>query len=468
MKPARQIEVSGEESYASDPAEAGGISVTLVVLGAVQTAVAVIAHYTSPALDSDTAVVALIAIALVGLIMAVVHLQRLAPRLRVAALIPTALQLIVLLAGVYVLALVANPTESKLFRLGLNGADIRQLLFEGFFVLVACLSAAVASCSLIKPRAGANSGLNSSAKTYWVLFVVGTAGLAIRLATPRDEAFATRGEGSGDGVLTLLYWAAPLAVAFAVARLELRAVILVSAAALTTTLVYDGNRSPLLLVVIAIVFRLLRLRGDKLVILATVVLPIGLLVFAAQTTWRALLRDYSSADLTDIFAYFVSSPLRTVTRAGFDSVEGAGLSLGLARNGPRPEWWDPAVAVLNFVPRAIWADKPGLFGTQVGAEVLGVTAGGIFLSGPGYLIALTGSFIMAIVLTVTVTVTVAIWVSRCAADSVYAVIGAAFVVRFMLAGDAFDLFLAMQAVLIFFGVNSVVGAFDTQGKLMLR
>jgi hypothetical protein len=363
------------------------------------------------------------------------------------------------------LGLLSSPGDSKLYRLGFAGFDPIRDVGPSFLIVIWAFSLATLPVRLrakpansasklggaIRERVEIGRSLRFDARTATVMGLLGIAGLAISLSAGRAEVFSTRGEGGGNGLLSLLYWAAATFAAYVLStwnRGDSRWFVAL-AVALTAGLFLTGNRSPLAVVGVAFLIRLVIARRGKLLVLMGLFVPVGLFVFAYQSAWRSQVAKGRPSGVADVISFMASNPLGEFLRLGLDSIDGNVLVRALIERGYTPRWFDPLISITNFVPRQIWPGKPTLLGSEIGANYLGVNGGGIFLSGPGYLTLVTGSISLGMIAFVIFMLSVK-WLSS--SPKLPPLVAAALVTlaaRFSIAGDAFDIFLTLQIILIF-------------------
>ncbi|GAB3365700.1 hypothetical protein GCM10027300_41460 [Modestobacter lapidis] len=275
------------------------------------------------------------------------------------------------------------------------------------------------------------------------------------LATSRSTAFSTRATETGAGIQSLLYWCIPAAIAVGLLNKHWESKLrLFVDLALLGVLITSGNRSPLLLVVAAVAIRLLQ--GSRKHILALGLLtPVAVVVLSALSLWRGAVSSGRETGLYEAIRITVSDPVAIVFGSGFDTVEGLRLSAALADSGVRAPWWSPLMAIGNFIPRAVWPDKPQIFGSEIGQRHLGLSTSGIFLSGPGYGILLTGTVIGAAVVLAAFAIATRLAVQRLGHHLFVASVGLYLALRFVLAGDPFDVSNALQVALVYAGAYMV-------------
>lgn len=365
--------------------------------------------------------------------------------------------LVAIISGV-VAGTVISPGDSKLFRLRYSGFAGEADIAPSYLVILWCLSLCTLASQGVRPHRIATEPFQLNQRTLLALGLLGSLGLALSLTVSRYEAFSSRGEGGGNGLSSLLYWSASVFVAYVVLMQQRRGpkLNIVAATIMGVGLLVSGNRSPVALIGIALLVRLVRGRRHNLIKLFAMLIPIGLTVFSYQSIWRSLVSKGLPSGPADVFNIMMSDPLQEFLRLGLDTVDGHTLVSGLIDQGFTARWLDPLLAVANFVPRQLWEDKPTLLGSTIGEDYLGLSAGGIFLSGPGYFSLVSGSLIGGSALFVCLVLTL----KRIASLSrIHPLIICAIyylVARISIAGDAFDIFLSVQVVFIF-GIATLIG-----------
>jgi hypothetical protein len=354
---------------------------------------------------------------------------------------------------------IARPQDSKLFRLNYSGFAGEADLAPSYVILLWCFSlATLPALRQGGEAANSNATYKIIPQTAVVLGTLGLIGLALSLTVSRYEVFSSRGETGGNGINSLLYWSAAVFVVYVVLLLnkqDSKAYALV-AFAMTMGLLASGNRSPVALIGLALVVRVIMDRRVRAMRLLATVLPMGLVVFSYQSIWRSLVSQGLPSSPKDVFTLMLANPLREFLRLGIDTVDGHALVAALVNQGIEARWTDPLLAIANFVPRQLWEDKPTLLGSTISHDYLGMTAGGIFLSGPGYFSLVTGSIAIGSILFVSGVVLVKRVAS---AECMHPIVICAIyylVVRIAIAGDAFDIFLAVQIIVIF-GFATLLG-----------
>jgi hypothetical protein len=368
-----------------------------------------------------------------------------------------------LLVVLIVLALVAisldvRPEESKLYRLRYFGNVAEADYLKAFLLLTVALSIStfpVLPRKAVQARTRPHIFDPTLARPLLALALVGA---TMTVAGGGADTLAARGTATGQGLQNLLYWSVAVFIAYCVVLASFRrhrSYVLI-ASLLAAVLATSGNRSPLALIAVALLVRV-ALSGRTAFIAGGLLLsPVALFVFSYQSIWRGLSAAGLPSDPSDVLSYIRADPLTQFLRTGFDSIDGNVLTMNLLSRGAEARWFDPFSAILNFVPRAIWPGKPGLLGSDIGSEYLGLSAGGIFLSGPGYFFLVAGSATLGLALFVAFILALK---TLLASPSLHPVISVAvlyLIVRFPLAGDSIDIFFAVQICLIL-AIASITG-----------
>lgn len=379
---------------------------------------------------------------------------------RLALIVDAAIFLAIGVISAIFISLLTFPEQGKLYRLSFGGYIGVNETIPSYFALIWAFSLATLPVSSLLTRSRLATHKNTfERRTAIVLASLGLIGLVLTLTVSRSEAFASRGESVGNGLVSMLYWAAATFVAYVVVgwrRHRQSHLYVVAALAATVLIAFSGNRSPLAFIAVAVVFRIVLDRRGRLLVIVGLCAPIGLAIFAYQSIWRSLVARGLPSGPDVIVTQIASDPARELLRVGVDSIEGHTLARVILERGFEARWADPFTAVLNFVPRQIWPDKPILLGSQIGESYLGLSAGGLFMSGPGYLALVTGSIALGSLIFVCFILVIKRVVC---AERIHPLIGASLVflaVRFTIAGDAFDIFLFVQVAFLFW-IATLVG-----------
>ncbi len=355
----------------------------------------------------------------------------------------------VILSIVY-LVILGHPQQSILYRMNFGGYDVTRELPFSFAVIACCIF--IATMQLPTRRIGSTVRTWEQFRpaTATILAFVGVIGLLATLATSRAEAFQQRDSGGIGGLITFAYWGASAYVVYTILGWKKPHSLIFPAlgTALALGLIFSGNRSPVALIGLAVLVRLVADRRVKTIAITVCCLPVGLLVFSYQAVWRGLVARSLPSDPASVFKIIFADPSAALVRLGLDSIDGHALTVDLLRQGFAARPWDLATAVLNFVPRALWESKPTLLGGEIGRLYLGTSGSGIFLSGPGYLSLVAGSTTFGAILFVVLILAIKSLARR--PRHLFFVVAAAYLAtRFTIAGDAFDVFLALQLIVIF-------------------
>ncbi|WP_143785446.1 hypothetical protein [Okibacterium fritillariae] len=370
-------------------------------------------------------------------------------RYRFALGLDSILFLVAGLLTLVVLGSLASPGDSKLFRLGLSGFSGADVV-PSYLIILWCIS--LATLPIPRGRGKVTSAFSRlEARTAIAMGLMGAVGLALSLTVSRFEVFSNRGETTGNGLNSLLYWAAAAFVSYVITawRRGDGKLYLFAAAAASLGLLATGNRSPLALIAIAVVVRIIADHRTKLFLVVALSVPIGLLVFAYQSAWRSRVSHGLPSGPIDVLSAISANPTQEFLRLGFDTVEGHTLVSRILEAGYDARWLDPLLAVTNFVPRALWEGKPVLLGSEIGNQYLGLSAGGIFLSGPGYFALVTGSVALGAIVFVAFILGLRWLASRPSLAPIGLVAVFYLTIRIVVAGDAFDIFLSVQIFAIF-------------------
>lgn len=359
------------------------------------------------------------------------------------------------------LAAIADIHNTKLMRLGLSGylgidqfANAYTLWCLAIIVALAMTNLRVSirsSSAPIRHIPTINSAVWNTS-TAVVLATLGLAGVSTISFTGQQEAFITRGQDSGNGLQALLYWASSVYVAYVIISWKRSAskFFLILAFLYSVLLFMSANRSPMALIFIAVLIRVILDGRHRVLKFGALLTPLVFLVFAYQSTWRGMVARGAPAGPSDVLTAVIRDPLNAIQRVGFDSIDGMVLAQSLLDKGFPAQYFDPLLSILNFVPRQLWEDKPVLLGSTIGQDFLGLTAGGIFISGPGYFSLVTGSLMGGTILFIASIAIAKHLIIRFGSDAVLSCAILYFIARFPLAGDAFDIFLTLQIVVIYF------------------
>lgn len=357
-----------------------------------------------------------------------------------------------------VVGTIFSPGDSKLYRLHLAGFAGEADIAPSYLVIVWCFSLCTLPIASIRPQPGRTQVKLLNKATLWSLAALGTIGLAFSLTVSRYEVFSNRGESGGNGVFSLLYWSSAVFVSYVIVMQKQQhpRVHTIVAVLMAVGLLASGNRSPIALIGIALVVRVVMDRRTKIMAFLGALVPVGLVTFSYQSIWRSLVSKGLPSGPVDVFTVMLGNPTQEFLRLGLDTVDGHSLVTKIVSNGFEARWLDPLLAVANFVPRQLWDNKPILLGSTIGHDYLGLTAGGIFLSGPGYFSLVSNSMVLGSALFVIFILgakqlTAIPDIHPIAVCAIYYAAA-----RMSIAGDAFDIFLSVQ-ILIILGISTFFG-----------
>lgn len=293
-----------------------------------------------------------------------------------------------------------------------------------------------------RARAISQTGNITDRDNFWrtVTFTLIAVGAIATVALP-VPALEDRAEG-GQGIPTLLR-------AFLITGLALLiyfrafgkkwAWLIVGAGVL---LLIAGNvRSPLLVLVCALLaseIRLGRLRSKRrLMGILALVVAFGLAGSVMSSLRANVTRSYGFTT-AQVVQQSLENPWIAPFESGLDTLDGYRFSAIIAENEVAMPA-DLANAVLTFVPRAVWPEKPATISVQMSAKYLNYRASGQFLSPVGYFTLALGSYPAALVGLFLFGVLMSLLSRRLAATPlVFLVLITE--VRFLLGGSSFDLY----------------------------
>jgi hypothetical protein len=299
-----------------------------------------------------------------------------------------------------------------------------------------------------------------SVRTYLGLVAVGTAALiAIHSGQSLQQLALVRGDVRGAGYLDVPAWGLSAALAMGVVsrHWHSKRLLCISLAGFIVLGSLSLNRSSLLPVAIAVLLRFAQAssaphRSLRYGILAAALLYSGGVAAIAVSNWRADVALGSNAGVGPYLVAAAGNPLTNLDTVGLDTLDGLILATKVDPQRVGAEWYDPSKAILNLVPYQLWPDKPTFLGPTVTRDY--TNAGGIsgvFLSGPGYLLLIfSGPIGMAVGFAVIGLVS-EMCLSRWRRPTCMTALFVYGLVRFIFAGDAYDLFnvLCIALVVIF-------------------
>lgn len=382
-----------------------------------------------------------------------------------SAILASGIVLAVVLPG---MALLTGARESRVVRLGVSIPDLEQSVAQAFLLFLAALCAFVIGEALVvRHRSPAVSRRWTPADgplVYGVLLAVGILTRLSGVAPSTDEALVQRGYVQGQGLVTLLSWSFPLALAIAILSRHWgsRPLVLVSALVFANTILVSGVRSPLVLVAVAVLIRLIAegarnrsvLRASLLI---GITVYVGAVMAIAVSSWRSEVSLGHQSSLVAEVARAPANPFgELATRANLDTLDGLTLALQVDADSVGATWRDPAKIATGFVPRKLWREKPEWLAVSVAKHYLGFDVhAGIFLSGPGYAYIVFGGVAGVAIAFLALGMLAGFIYSRVRPVSAEALLLSYFLLRFFFGGDSFDAFHVLGLLLLLTSARGV-------------
>lgn len=366
-------------------------------------------------------------------------------------LIDILLSLLLIVVSLVQMAAVVDISNTKLVRLGMVGYLGIDQFSAAYLIWIWSVTLGVGSTYFVRGSWHPRHAPEFRTGTAIVLLILGFVGTTTIPLADQQEAFVNRGQASGGGLRALLYWSTAVYVVYVTTywRKGLPYFFPLVAIGFGALLFLSANRSPIALVLIALLVRSFSGQYVRTLVIGILCSPLALLIFSYQSTWRGLVAGGSESSPGDVLSTIYENPLIAIQRLGFDSIDGMVLSRSLLERGYPAQYLDPLIAVVNFIPRQLWEGKPVLLGSTIGWDYLGLSAGGIFLSGPGYTSLVTGTLAGGIALFVVLILGAKLLLQHFGANSIAFCAILYFSARFPIAGDSFDIFLALQVVAIY-------------------
>ena len=361
--------------------------------------------------------------------------------------------------------------EEKGFFLADKTADL-ALAWALFLLALIAFTAGEAVMSLSRGRASARGrslrrlpkwkSVLESQWTYAALVIVGL-GVAVLLPdVPREVMLEERGRVEGQGAVQLMGYALPLAISLAVVNRHWGSkwLALLDAALVVLLVLPGGTRTPLLIIGMAVVVRFMHQLAWKPIrpralLAAALGLWLAATLLVGISEWRGNIRVGLQSSLSGEIERAAQNPFDKLWQGGLDTVDGLTLSTKVNRRDVDASWTDPAKIILGFIPHQLWPGKPEWLGTTVTQYYTNFEAGGIFLSGPGYLLIIFGStpaiafgfFVLGFLSEAAFT--------RMRTPSMATTLLSYFLLRFFFAGDAFDAFHVLGLALVLLGASGI-------------
>ncbi len=358
--------------------------------------------------------------------------------------------------------LLIGSASFRLVPYGLGISNASSSLAAAFSIFAVALVAIWIGETAASRRAARVTSAKDGPAVYAVLVAVA---LATRLAVG-GTSVASRA-AQGRGVENLLTWGLPLALSIGILNRHWGSrKLAVTSALLALYLVASGNsRSPLFLVGIAIALRAVGAARATRRPLRSVILLAALAYTAATfaigvSAWRHDVLIGTPHSLGSSLVAAGADPVANFSsRTQLDSLEGLILSMQVDRHAVGASWTDPTKALINFVPRKLWPNKPEWLGPLVTHRYLNIGGNaGVFLSGPGYAYILYGGVVGVAGFFFALGLVTQLIGRRMRPGSTGALLSAYFCTRFFFGGDAFDLFTVLGLALLLWFVRALVRA----------
>lgn len=347
--------------------------------------------------------------------------------------------------------LIDGERRSVLSFLGVSSPNVVSFAPQACLVYVLCLCS-FALVELIPRRLPLRHDPERAASwesppLYWALLVVGVGSTLALGAGASVDSFASRGQGSGQGIGVILQQCLLVAIACGVANKHWghRAPAIASAAAMVFSLSFTTSRSGLLFVVVALGVRWLRRIRRQGLGTGTVV-GFGVMAYAVAVfivgfaQWRTQYARTGSADLLYYLGQASLDPVRRLaTEGSLDTFDGLVLSLNVDREVVGATVLDPLRGVLNLVPSQLWPNKPGYLAPEITHYYTDFGGqAGIFLSGPGYALIVAGGVVGACLFFAALAAGFTWLFARYYHSPVITTILLYTMLRFIVGGDSFD------------------------------
>jgi hypothetical protein len=301
--------------------------------------------------------------------------------------------------------------------------------------------------------------------TFWILLGLGAAGLIFLPRGSNQEAFSSRGQVAGQGVLITLQYCLPLAVSLAIlaSHWGSRLLPFVSVGATALAVYWTGARTPLLIIGAAVMIRLLFQFGAshhpvRYVLAMGAGVYIGTVLLVGISSWRGLAIEGIQSSVVEQVYIALPNAFGQLTNAGLDTLDGMILAMAINPDTVNASWTDPFKALTNLIPSQIWPSKPEWLGAVVTHRYL--TFGGragIFLSGPGYLYLIFGGPFGMAVGFLAIGFSSTLLFIRLRTPAILVALGAYFLLRFFIGGDAFDIFNTLTLLIALLAAGSLAG-----------
>jgi hypothetical protein len=276
--------------------------------------------------------------------------------------------------------------------------------------------------------------------TYWFLLVVGV----VLIIASIGSDFSQRGTVTGQGVIQLFGYSAPLAVAVGLLNRHWGSRFLAAVSlALMAFMILQGIRTPLLIVAAAAGVRYLhstanRQFGLRQILVIVLAIYVGAVMLVSLSAWRGQKNTGGTLGLPEIVVLAAQDPFVHLQQQGLDTLDGLILATKVDPKLAGATVTDPLKVVTGFIPHQIWPSKPPWLSAEVTQLYTNFGAGGIFLSGAGYTLIVFRTAAAVPILFLLLGFFSERIFRRMAEPSIWTALLVYFLVRWFFAGDAFD------------------------------
>jgi hypothetical protein len=375
-----------------------------------------------------------------------------------SAILGAGILIAVVLPGVQ---LVLNTRKSRLESNGFPTQDVGHDLALAFLIFTMALVAFWAGellAEAVAVRRGRNAVVPSrpigrpweTRATYWFLMVVGV----LLIIASIGSNFSQRGTVTGQGAIQLFGYSAPLAIAIGILNRHWGSRFLAAVSlGVLAFLIAEGIRTPLLIIAAGAGVRYLystrnRRFGLREIVVIALAIYVGSVMLVSLSAWRGQKNTGGTLSLPEIVVLAAEDPFVHLQQQGLDTVDGLILATKVDRKFAGAKVTDPLKTVTGFIPHQIWPSKPPWLSAQVTQLYTNFGAGGIFLSGPGYILIVFGTAAAVPIAFLLLGFFSERIFRRMAEPSIWTALLGYFLVRFFYAGDAFDAFHVLGLCLV--------------------
>ncbi|HEY7152181.1 MAG TPA: hypothetical protein VH391_10910 [Solirubrobacterales bacterium] len=345
--------------------------------------------------------------------------------------------------------LALGTRKSRLDDTGFATQDVGHALTLAFLIFTMALVAFWVGELLAEGRKPGSEGTVTdrpigrpweSKATYWFLLVVGVALIIAAIGSD----FSQRGRVTGQGVIQLFAYSAPLAVAVGLLNRHWGSRFLAAVSlGLMTFMVLQGIRTPLLIVAAAAGVRYVhstanRQFGPRQILVIVLAIYVGAVMLVSLSAWRGQKNTGGDLGLPEIIVLAAQDPFVHLQEQGLDTVDGLILATKVDPQLAGATVTDPLKVVTGFIPHQIWPNKPPWLSAEVTQAYTNFGAGGIFLSGAGYTLIVFRTAAAVPILFLLLGFFCERIFRRMTQPSIWTALLVYFLVRWYFAGDAFD------------------------------